>query len=252
MAPIGFFSFEVSFVCIFFCVCVWEALSCLGPQNSGPFGPYLLGTIKYSGPFPQGHNAAQYHLLQLARVYLGPIQNPCLFLFQRQTFTQNRNRHFFFCAAFPAYGDFHLSHFMQHVPQVGVPRQEPNQQSAMLPVHLVYELYIPVGWSFQAVFASPLIITGSPFSLFLFVFQFLILDLQQLKGSDRKDSRPMGLVFALSLASLYAALFYPMPLCPGIHVMVTKFFSVSCVSFSIPSATSIVFALFAARAVITD
>ncbi len=82
---------------------------------------------------------------------------------------------------------------------------------------------------------------------FLFLIQFLILDLNLLKDNDRKGSGPIGLVLASSLASLCAVSFCRIPLCPGTQITATWFTSDRTVSFSIQSATSSDFVPLAAR-----
>ncbi len=76
----------------------------------------------------------------------------------------------------------------------------------------------------------PEIISQTPhFVSFLFSVQFLILDLNLLKGSGRKGSGPVGLILALSFATLFAVPFCWMPLWPGTHIMITWFTSNSAV-----------------------
>ncbi len=75
----------------------------------------------------------------------------------------------------------------------------------MFPVQFTYELNIPISWSLQTQLAGPIFLTDFPF---FFSIQFLILDLNLLKDSGRKDSEPVGLIPAPSLASLSAVSFY--------------------------------------------
>ncbi len=59
-----------------------------------------------------------------------------------------------------------VSHLVQHVCQVGVPRQKLHQNGTMYPVQFIYILDISIGRSFQTNLVGSIFLTYFPFHLF--------------------------------------------------------------------------------------